>query len=332
MPSGLKLSDEEQIRILAFHRAGWTHRAIAAELHRSKTVVQHFLSAPNEYGMRKQSGRPRILTPTAERYLIRKASNSMKTAQDLRKELKLPISNRTILHYLNKSDWLVHKKLKKAPCLSDEVKKIRQDWALDHITWPQTEWDCMVFSDEKRFNLDGPDVFAFYWHDIRKEEKRFSQHQHGGGGVMVWGAFCRRGVAPLVKVKDTMDRWGYVEMLGEVLLPFIDRTFGRDCVFQQDNAPCHAAIETGAWFLDQSVNVMEWPPHSPDLNPMENLWSHMMRVVYHNGRQYQDVESLEKAVRQAWEEIPQTLIDNLISSMQRRSARVLVAKGNPIPY
>ena len=47
----------------------------------------------------------------------------------------------------------------------------------------------MVFSDEKRFNLDGPDGFSTYWHDLRKEEVVLSRRQNGGGGIMVWGAF-----------------------------------------------------------------------------------------------------------------------------------------------
>ncbi len=46
----------------------------------------------------------------------------------------------------------------------------------------------MVFSDEKKFNLDGPDGFSMYWHDLRKEEKYFSTCQNGGRGLMLWGA------------------------------------------------------------------------------------------------------------------------------------------------
>ena len=47
------------------------------------------------------------------------------------------------------------------------------------------------FSDEKKFNLDGPDGFRYYWHDLRKEPK--SKRVQGGGNVMAWDAFSSLG-------------------------------------------------------------------------------------------------------------------------------------------
>ena len=41
---------------------------------------------------------------------------------------------------------------------------------------------------KKKFNLDGLDGFKFYWHDLRKEKRQFSQRGFGGGNVMVWAA------------------------------------------------------------------------------------------------------------------------------------------------
>jgi hypothetical protein len=46
-------------------------------------------------------------------------------------------------------------------------------------------WNHIVFSDEKKFNLDGPDGLQYYWHDLRKEEQTFLSRQNGGGGVMI---------------------------------------------------------------------------------------------------------------------------------------------------
>ncbi len=43
-----------------------------------------------------------------------------------------------------------------------------------------------------------------------------------------------------------------------------------DFIFQQDLAPAHTAKSTKTWLNDHGVGVLDWPAHSPDLNPIEN--------------------------------------------------------------
>jgi hypothetical protein len=55
-----------------------------------------------------------------------------------------------------------------------------------HQTWTE-EWKHVLFSDEKKFNLDGPDSWQFYWHDLRKEPLlRDTTSQVGSAGIMVF--------------------------------------------------------------------------------------------------------------------------------------------------
>lgn len=72
-----------------------------------------------------------------------------------------------------------------------------------------SDWNKVIFSDEKKFNLDGPDGWAYYWHDLRKDEATFSTRQQGGGSVMIHGGFSGNGKIPLTVIDAKLNSIGY---------------------------------------------------------------------------------------------------------------------------
>ncbi|KAI4902938.1 hypothetical protein NFI96_005136 [Prochilodus magdalenae] len=90
----------------------------------------------------------------------------------------------------------------------------------------------------------------------------------------------------------------YVEFLKQHLLPWFkkkNRAFPSKIIFMHDNAPSHAAKNTSASLAAMGIKgdkLMVWPPCSPDLNPIENLWSIIKRSVYDGGRQFTSKQQL----------------------------------------
>ena len=85
---------------------------------------------------------------------------------------------------------------------------------------------------------------------------------------MLWRCFSATGTGRLVRIEGKMKGAKYREILDENLLQSSqDLSLGRRLTFPQDNDPKHTAKTMQDWLHHKSLNVLEWPSQSPDLNP-----------------------------------------------------------------
>ncbi|CAJ0935660.1 unnamed protein product [Ranitomeya imitator] len=84
-----------------------------------------------------------------------------------------------------------------------------------------------------------------------------------------------------------------------------------------DNARPHVAGVCQQFLQDEGIEAIDWPAHSPDLNPIEHNWDIMSRTIHQHHVAPQTVQKLVDALVQVWEEIPQETICPLIRSMPR---------------
>ena len=119
----------------------------------------------------------------------------------------------------------------------------------------------------------------------------------------------------LVRIKGKMNRAKYREILDENLLQSV----------QEDNEPNHTAKTMQERLRDKSLNVLEWPSQSPDLNPIEHLWRDLKI------RSPSNLTELERICREEREKLPKYRCAKLVASYPRLNA-VIAAKGASKKY
>jgi hypothetical protein len=129
------------------------------------------------------------------------------------------------------------------------------------------------------------------------------------------------------------------------MLPFAREKLAPDFVFQQDGAGPHTSqmmlgpvrrlpggrkLRLPGWFRLNNVPLLRFPSLSPDLNPIENLWSCIERKLA--GKRFDTRDELWEEVNKEWKAIPLDTLINLVDSMPRRMLEVIKAKGGPTRY
>lgn len=323
------LTDAEKAVISQLHQLDLSNCEIARRIARSEKVVRNFLKKGAEYGQKKESKRNTKICNRDRIKLIELASTGRYKAREIVNILDLPIGKRQVCNILKGTRHFKYCKKMTQPALKPEHEAARLQWSKKYMDWT-TEWTNVIFTDEKKFNLDGPDGFAYYWHDLRKEKQfRFSRN-FGGGSIMVWAGFSMRGKTPIAKITTRMNSKKYIEMLEDILIPYSEDVMDGDFVFQQDNAAIHVSRLSRAWFEEKNIELLDWPARSPDLNPIENLWGIMARQVYDGGRQFSTVQELEVAIKNTWREINVKTLETLVNSMPDRVFNVIHRHGKQL--
>ncbi|GFT66510.1 transposable element Tcb2 transposase [Trichonephila clavipes] len=93
---------------------------------------------------------------------------------------------------------------------------------------------------------------------------------------------------------------------------------GDSFVLIQDSTGSHTARLVENFFEAETIWHMEWPVCSPDMKLIENVWNTLGRRVAARLRPPVAVQQLKIALRQEWNSIPQSLIDNLKVSMLKK--------------
>jgi len=245
----------------------------------------------------------------------------------------------------------------KKPGLRIENIAKRLEWAEKYKHWTVDDWKRVIWSDESSIWIG---VSPRRQWVIRPSGERLNPKyvkktfKSAQVKVMVWACFTGERLGPLIVCDEGgigADEYedilydGLFSLIDDILEPpedpeTIQVASENTLLFMHDNAPCHKAEPILEFLKENRVPIMEWPPQSPDLNPIENLWTDLktrfhkrfLELFSHPSKSLEARYRYGEVLQEVWYSQGMELVTALIQSMPKRCAAVIEAKGGWTKY
>lgn len=198
------------------------------------------------------------------------------------------------------------------------------------------DWDRVIFSDEKTFRSVSHRKLHLWRPKNHRYDAKYVQQNRVSGRMScgVWGYITALGIGEICEISGRMDSTEYTQVLEDILIPsmnIVDEDWRKNMVFMQDNAKIHTSNAARKWIREHNIKLLNWPPYSPDLNPIENVWA---QIVYDWDSNIQPTRmAVLNAAKQRFDGLIGTeRFGNLYASMPRRLNEVLQNNGHWCKY
>lgn len=310
--------------------AGCTYQQIISNLHISSKRISAIKKGTE---LNHTIGRPKALTEDMINYIeLLSLTNSLYTDGEItdlvNQKFNINVSLTTVVKMRRELGFIYRPPLVKQVLTEDHKIQRYQfcKWILDQ---PEEMFHHVIFSDESRFERC-PDNS---WRRIKRgmwNESCFVSKEKFNDGVMVWGAIGVGYKTALIRCSKKEDAKEYRRILEESnIIVECNQRFGeKGWFFMHDGAPCHNAETTLEYLGERVLLIPGWPPNSPDLNPIEMLWSILKKKLKkHEWAEGEDIYSL---CCEFWDNIDERIINNLVHDFLRRCNLVLQKGGESI--
>lgn len=330
-------------RAVALADSGYSQRRIGRMLGYPRTTIRDAIRRYREtgsYTRRPGQGRMRCTSERDDRFIVSNVlRNRFATAPTVRSRLfevrNVSVSVRTIRRRLAERNLTAFRPAR-VPALTTDHRRARLQFARQFRNWTMGQWKTVLFSDESRVALSGPDGRQRVY---RRPGERFAQCTvvetvgYQGGSVMVWGGISYEARTELVVFdRGSVNAQRYVEEILEPhVIPFAP-FIGDDFRLMHDNARAHVAGLVTEYLDAVGIARLPWPARSPDLNPIEHVWDNLKRRIRSREPAPTSINELKIAVVEEWENIPQEDIQDIMDGLPNRLEEVIRARGGNTHY
>jgi transposase len=332
--SHANIDEERRWAIIALWKDGQTRTTIARKLSVHKETVARWIAQYQATGAvrpKKRSGRPRCTDEALDVAIAFTARVDVFTSpRQIVRKLELDISADTVDRRLQEAG-LFGRVARHKRAYSDAERQKRLSFANGYKDWTREQWEKVLFSDEKCFYGQG--FCGRVW--VRRPVGEALNPEYCVNKIAhpvkvnVWACFCAAGVGYSHIFNENMDAQLMKQILKDNLLPSARLHFRADPPEQwfllHDNDKKFTSNAVKQQLHNDGVTTIDFPPYSPDLNPIENLWNTLQRQV--ETHTCDTMEKLQDVIADEWAKIDNELLRKLAHSMPQRCADVIVADG-----
>ena len=263
-------------------------------------------------GPKVGSGQPRMFSDS-ERQKIREfarsnpLSSSSKPSQIVAQETGKTAHRTTVAKYFFSSGY-VQKLPKIVPELNEVQKQKRKTFSRD---WAEYSFEDVFLTDESVFQLHRNTIKVWCLKDEKPKKPRPKFCQK----VLVWGALNLRGFYLKIIEGGTVNAEKYCQIVDEFIL-YANRLYPEGWILEQEGATPHTARKTMKFFEEKNLQFLLWPPNSPDVNPIENVWEILKNTVEQKNPKTK--QELIEAIQNSKSVITREIRENLMNSVGKR--------------
>jgi transposase len=322
---------------------GQTAAAAAAKADTSVSAARRWskrLATAGSADDAARPGRPRSTDALADGAIVRAAElDPFASNKAIRRQLQLPVGVDTIGRRLDAAG-LPSRIAAQKRHYTDEQRRKRLSFAHGYEHWTAEQWERTIFSDEVTAEGEGrhrqqrvrrPDGHRF--------DSEYTQHSRiFTPSVHIFACFCSRGPGICKTYEGKLDGPALRKLLQASVQKTADDYYQTDPTkpghepwwFQHDNSPPFKSRVVQSWLHGQAINVLDFPPFSPDLNPIENLWPRVQRLM--DQEHPATAEQVAAAWEDKWPELSLEIFRDYAQSMPARIRAVIAAEGDATKY